>query len=213
MKIPDIFHIDGVGDQDSVESWLIHDGAATSEKTDGRCPKCPYDSYEGATDFFVEGFDDLLDLDSSRRIFVPPGPPLILHRDHATLLGAELSGAAPIRVGFRNWNQLPVEEEDWFNRVPALGALHVRAVCNEARDPDGAEFPRCPVCGRMRIRWYLVQERIGEIRLNHQKWPGTDLFLVEGGHQGLGVFITSVGLGKLRELGFGSLELQPIDWY
>ena len=64
----------------------------------------------------------------------------------------------------------------------------------------------------MIIWWHEVRKRIGLCKIDSKSWDGSDLFLIEGGLQELGVFITSVGLAKMKQLGFQNLELTQADW-
>jgi len=213
MHAPDVFYVDGVDEPDCVSSYLIHDGVDERGPIAELCSVCPYDSYESPVDFFVKGFDDLEKIEENCHAFIPPGPPFVFHEKFTDLLVESLSGVVAVRVGYKDWNQKALERPLWFIKRPRLAALHVQAVCQRARDPDGNEFPRCSICGRMRIRWYEVSDRIADIQLHLGSWPGTDIFLVEGGHQGCGVFVTSVGIRKLQSLGFWTIRTRQVEWY
>ncbi len=208
--LPSVFHVDGVGDAHSVTSYLIPDGQIPQHPR--ACSECPYDTYEPPSDLLFQGFDDLSEADPAEESFFPPGPPLVGNAPLVMALSRLLTGVTAVRVGFSQWNQQPAPCGEWFTRPPHLAALHVGAVCARAFGPDEKEFSRCQSCGRMRIPWYSIRHVIGQVTLDPQAWPGTDLFLIEGGLQEVGVFITDVGIKKMRERGFQNLELTPVQW-
>lgn len=209
---PLLFHIDSVRDALSLQSWLIPDEELQVRKNKKPCGKCLYDTYEPPSDLLVEGFDDLLEVDRFEASYFPEGPPLIGNAPLIDSLAEQLSGVVSVRVGFRHWNQRLVPETDWFTHPPDFRALWVTAVCSSAYAPDGSPFTHCSFCGRMQIAWHEVREAIGGCSIDLAAWPGTDLFLLEGGMHEIGVLVTGDGVRKMKAAGFCNLQLTPVSW-
>ena len=118
-----------------------------------------------------------------------------------------------VRVGYRRWEQRELEEVEWFSREPRMAALFVTSVMKDAKWTSGESLPRCPECGKIRIAWGEVSETARRLVLPFNRWPETDLFLLEGGMQSLGVFVTDEGIGKLKSGGWRmNLDLVPVEW-
>jgi hypothetical protein len=201
-----VYLVDGAEQRgEALDSYLIPTGSTKS--ADPSCEVCRYDSPEEPYDFLVEGFDDFVNFNPTIRAFLPGTPPLISSRAEVSSLAENLSGVAPVRVGFSEWEQAPVEKDRWFDIEPRLGALFVVAVCPVLFDESGHPLEKCRECGRQRIKWYRVEERIHNFSINSADWPGTDLFLLEGGDQYRGLCVTESGLEKIHEAGFHNLRL------
>ncbi len=177
-----------------------------------QCSACLLDSASPPGPLTVEAFSDLQAIDSECRCFLPSGPPLMTWRASSYALASSLSGVVHVDVGFRTWDQTRVEEGELFVMGPLLGALYVNAVCPTAVDVRGRAIRNCGTCGRQQVDWAKILDRAQDLRLSAALWPATDVFLIDGGNQSLGVCITGSGLTKLGEYQ-DSLDLRKLDWF
>lgn len=209
---PRLFFVRGVLIDDSypTQTMLVPDWPSSSQPEP--CDQCLYFTERPPHDVFVEGFDELLSIKSETKHFLAPGPPLISTKETIKSLENSLTGGVGVKVGYRYWEQAPVNEKEWFSHVPLLGALYVTAICDSAYDQNMQELPRCKACGKLRPLWWVVRDEIQNYSISFDKWPKTDLFLLQGGTQDSGLFITEVGLEKLYSFGINNLDLVELKW-
>ena len=204
------FLLDVAHDDSAMRSVLIP--AGSKKKTSLPCDECFVDSYAAPYDFLVQGFEDFESFNSRREAFLPVGPPLMTSYSKIVELCTLVSGAVPVRVGYASWDQVPLDEGEQFRVGPSLGALFITAVCTETFDERGRPLPRCKYCGRQVVPWYDAFDKMARYCLALSHWPGTDLFLIEGGNQRAGVFLTGEGVDKLASVGFTNMNLIEVGW-
>lgn len=211
MNYPKIFSVQGIDPYHSeypLKSMLIADGAdSTSSDRCSECGGCP--SYTAPHNYYVQGFDDLLEYDYSKYGFVGVDLPLVSDEDKISRLCSLLSGVVTVRVGYKQWNQCAIDSGVELHRAPKLAGLYVTSVCRVFYDGNGVRPVECERCGKIRPYFKRVT---ADYSVQRTSWSGDDLFLLEGMFQGGGTIITQCGLDILRAEGFDNLKLIELFW-
>lgn len=176
------------------------------------CPVCRESSIYYCTTYLIQGYDDFLDADFSKKAFLGfEFPPFFAKLEHLAPVFGKLNGTVPVKVGYSDWNQSDIPEQEWFEREPKLAALEPTSTLSSAYLPDGRKLKQCAACG-MTLEKIPDNIDISELSLDFYAWNNADLFKVEleNKHE---TVITEKGLTILKDHGLDNLICQEIYWH